>query len=243
VSEPPERVNGGHDVVGVDDAPSTRERLVRLTSRGTRRTKPTPVELLGVVGVGVGFGLLVGPAGVVVALAVALLWYAFSGVYGFAAGQFVVAAVSPARLSLDLLSAELVAVEAALVLMLTGGMFRTGGFERRSRRLFEAAGITVLLGGVVLAVGIGSASVADRTLVVVAVGAVVVVVATALYVWGRLVVSPVADESPLETDCDRGVEPRDAEPEPEKRPTDERARERDGQLPWAVRGDSRAVER
>ncbi len=234
-----ERVNGGHDGVGAGTVPSPRGRLVRLTSRGTRRTRPTPVELLGVVGVGVGFGLLVGPAGVVVALAVTLLWYAFSGVYGFAAGQFMLAAVSPARLTPDLLSPELLAVEAALILVLTGGAFRTRRLERRYRRLFEAAGITALLGGLVLAIGIGSASIADETLVVVAVGAVVVVVATLLYVWGLLVVSSVADESPLETDTDRGVEERIAAPDPGGRPTDERG----GRPPWAVRGDSRAVER
>ncbi|AUV82866.1 hypothetical protein C2R22_15470 [Salinigranum rubrum] len=172
---------------------AVRDSVGRLVRGAGRDTRPTALELLGVVGVGVGFGLLGGPAGVVVALAVALLWYTFSGVYGFAAGQFMLAAVLPARIGLDRLTPELVAVEAALILVLVGGDYRDGA-ARGYRRLLRTGVVGVLLGSVALGVGVGSAPVADETLVVVVVGVAFLVAATTLYAWGRIVVSPIVDD-------------------------------------------------
>lgn len=186
--------NHGSESTDAVATSAVREGVGRLVRRAGRDTRPTAFELLGVVGVVVGFGLLGGPAGVVVALAVALLWYAFSGVYGFAAGQFMLAAVLPARIGLDLLTPELVAVEAALILVLVGGDHRDGA-SSGYRRLLRTGVVGVLLGSVALGVGVGSAPVADETLVVVAVSVAFLVAASTLYVWGRIVVSPIVDDS------------------------------------------------
>jgi hypothetical protein len=156
--------------------------------------RPTALELVGVVGVVVGFGLLAGTAGVVVAVAVAGLWYVFSGVYGFAAGQFVLAASVPPRLSPDLLTPELVAVEAALVVVLVGGDHHWEARGRRLRRLVRTVVVGVLLVGVALGVTVGSASVADETRVLAAVGVTFLVLVAVAFAWGRVVVSPVVEE-------------------------------------------------
>lgn len=173
--------------------PTVRSRMGRSVGHVQFR-RPTAVELLGVVGVGVGFWLLAGVAGVVVAVAVALLWYGFSGVYGFAAGQFLFVAALPARVSLDLVTPELVGLQAALVLVLVGDDHRGGG-AWWVRRFGRTVALAVVLTTVALAVGIRSAAIADETLVVVAIGGTFVLLTVGVSAVGRLLVSPVVDEA------------------------------------------------
>jgi hypothetical protein len=175
--------------------PTTVKRsLSDRVSRFGRKLRPTVLELLGVLGMSIGFWLLAGPAGIVVAVAVTLLWYAFAGVYGFAAGQFLLAAALPAQVDTGILGPELLATEAALVLLLVGRDYRGAPSGRQYRYLLRTAVVTALLVAAALGVGIESAAVADETVVVAAVGTAFLVMTAALYGWGRLVVSPVVDE-------------------------------------------------
>lgn len=131
---------------------TTRGRLAR--SLQTRQQPITPTAALGVVGVAIGFWYLGGPVGVAGAVTVAVLWYSFSGVYGFATGQVFLATVVPARLT-----PELVAVETALVVVLVGPKATARGSIR------PAVAIVVTLVGVAVGVGVVSEYVSAPTII------------------------------------------------------------------------------
>lgn len=164
-------------------------RPTRWLGRSVSRPRPTVVELVGAGGVIAGFGLLVGPAGVGVAVAVVALWYLLSGVYGFAAGQFLLAAAMPARLTTDLLTPELVLSEVALVVLLIGGDHRGSAGGVWYRRAVAFVVTTAVLAVVAIGVGVRSVGIVDETLVLVALGGGFAVATSAIYLWGRAVVS------------------------------------------------------
>lgn len=166
------------------------------TDASVPRSRPTAVELVGVLGVLAGFGLLVGPIGAGVGVVVVALWYAFSGVYGFAAGQFMLAVAMPARLSWELVTPEFVAAEAALVLLLVGADHRSRWQPNRLRSVVTTLASAVVVTGLAVGVGVGSAPVVDDRLVVAVVAGTFVLGALVLFGSGRAVVSVSTAEEP-----------------------------------------------
>jgi hypothetical protein len=124
------------------EADAVRHGAARRDHLASWVTPQTVLRGLGLLGVGAGLWTVAGVPGAVGAGAVALLLYVLSGVYAFGAGQFVLAATVPARLT-----PELALVELGLALVLVG--------ETVTRRGL----VTTALGGVALAlvaVGVGS---------------------------------------------------------------------------------------
>lgn len=136
-------------------------------------TPRTAVSGLGLVGVAAGLWLVAGVPGVVATVAVAVVLYTLSGVYAFGAGQFVLVATVPTRIT-----PELVLVELGLALVLVGEVVVSRGLVR-----VVLVGIALAL----VAVGVGTSAGGGERDVAFLAGVGFVLVAGALWLFARSV--------------------------------------------------------
>lgn len=174
---------------------SVRHGLSRRDRLASWVTPRIVVEGFGLVGVVAGLWTAASALGVAGALGVALVLYTLSGVYAFGAGQFVLAATMPARLT-----PELALVEFGLALVLVG--------ETVTRRevgisLLGAATLVLVAVGVGIGVtaGLGTVEVRETDVAFLA-GGGFALLSGALWLFARSIsaeaVTAVADRDGLE---------------------------------------------